>query len=234
MNPSATGNHTCANCFAEFEWAPFSVNGEDFCCSGCSEGGPCICTYAGAPHVQPSASPAQTSSSPDLTPISQATTPSASTEIPEDETPRNGRLAVIMAAVSEMPLPVQEVVSARLSGDGSVEELGDPLGLTGEEVTELLQQGQAILDRALGRGFFTIRYIDAEVSAAEAESEPVFPSLDDDDEYEEYENPRASELGEMIARSVDALTERAAAERRLHRGLPRTLLRQHPRPRSRP
>lgn len=117
-----------------------------------------------------------------------------------------------MAAVSEMPLPVQEVVRARLSDNRSVEELGEPLGLTGEEVTELLQQGQAILDRALGRGFFTIRYIDAEVSAAEAENEPVFPDIDDEEDEDGYESPRATELGQMIARSVDALAERAAAE----------------------
>ena len=39
--------HTCYNCFAEFKWTPTIHDGEEFCCSGCVEGGPCICSYDG-------------------------------------------------------------------------------------------------------------------------------------------------------------------------------------------
>ena len=41
--------HTCYNCFAEFSWEPTIHDGEEFCCAGCVEGGPCICTYEGPP-----------------------------------------------------------------------------------------------------------------------------------------------------------------------------------------
>ena len=129
-----------------------------------------------------------------------------------------------MAAVSEMPLPVQEVVSARLSTDGTLDEIGAPFGLTGEEVRQLLAQGQAILDRSLGPGF-TIRYIAAGQIAEVEEPEPVFPSFEQaieraderagsDAEPQRAAAPedRPSELGELIARSVDSLTRATEGE----------------------
>ena len=43
--------HTCYNCFADFSWEPTYHDGEEFCCAGCVEGGPCICTYEGPPQT---------------------------------------------------------------------------------------------------------------------------------------------------------------------------------------
>ncbi len=140
-----------------------------------------------------------------------------------------------MAAIAEMPLPVQEVVRARLATNASEDEIGEPLGLTGDEVRQLIRQGQAILDRTIGPGF-QIRYIGAEETAAEAPSAPefpTFPSLEQAAEEPETpadgdlgtpEAPEApesparpaelapSDLGQLIARSVDSLTGVSAGE----------------------
>jgi 6-pyruvoyl-tetrahydropterin synthase len=37
----------CANCFEAFRRQPVSHEGRPYCCVGCAQGGPCICTYAG-------------------------------------------------------------------------------------------------------------------------------------------------------------------------------------------
>ena len=144
--------------------------------------------------------------------------PSAPGGVPsDDEIPTNGRLAVIMSAVSEMPLPVQEVVRARLDTAGTEEELGEPLGLTADEVRQLLEQGQAILDRTIGTGF-RIRYI-GDVEPAPDDPPPAeFPSFDElADAVDETEATDATDerddredadgLGQLIARLVEALTE---------------------------
>lgn len=119
-----------------------------------------------------------------------------------------------MSAVSEMPVPVQEVIRARLETPGTEEEIGEPLGLTGDEVYQLLQQGQAILDRTIGTGF-RIRYI-GEVELAPDEPPPAeFPAFEElADELEEDETAEETrpseaqdELGQMIARLIDALSE---------------------------
>ncbi len=235
VTTSSTGRNSCASCFAEFEWTPFTQDGEDFCCSGCSEGGPCICTYDGAPHLSGSSGPivvaavggtpgsedppgsisdadSSSLSTSGNEPPSEPPAPSAS---PGDgEIPTNGRLAVIMSAVSEMPLPVQEVVRARLSNEGSDEEIGEPLGLTGDEVRQLIDQGQAILDRSIGDDF-RIRYIGDAEAAQDESPEPEFPSFDeleDEDptpteETEVSSDGDPSELGKLITRSIDALSD---------------------------
>ena len=35
----------CDSCDIDLEGQPLFVNGKPFCCVGCSEGGPCTCTY---------------------------------------------------------------------------------------------------------------------------------------------------------------------------------------------
>jgi 6-pyruvoyl-tetrahydropterin synthase len=116
-----------------------------------------------------------------------------------------------------MPLPVQEVVTARLSTEGTDEEIGERLGLTGEEVRELIAQGQAILDRSLALDF-TIRYIAISEVVDADEPEPEFPSFDEDyeqiDEDDEFEHDeRTSDLGQLIANSVDSLARASVDER---------------------
>ncbi len=45
LTPESTSN-VCANCFIEFDWSGFTAqDGQVYCCTGCSEFGPCICTY---------------------------------------------------------------------------------------------------------------------------------------------------------------------------------------------
>ena len=35
----------CANCEESSLTDPFRADGEVYCCTGCSLGGPCVCTY---------------------------------------------------------------------------------------------------------------------------------------------------------------------------------------------
>ncbi len=42
-------NPSCANCFEEIRWTPTIWEGKPYCCDGCVMGGPCVCTYSGAP-----------------------------------------------------------------------------------------------------------------------------------------------------------------------------------------
>ncbi|MDA1297847.1 MAG: hypothetical protein O3B04_07605 [Chloroflexi bacterium] len=230
MNLPPAGTHTCYNCFAEFEWTPFTSDGENFCCAGCADGGPCVCTYTGAPHVTaPAGAGATGEPDPGDVGLPAAESPGgpgpddgeggdgeppAPGQTPDEEPPANGRLAIIMAAVSEMPLPVQEVVRARLATAGSEDQVGEPLGLTGEEVRQLLRQGQAILDRSLGPGF-TIRHIAAEQMSNGEEPEQAFPPFEQVGEQAgPGANPRPgpatgeqpTDLGMLIARSVDSMT----------------------------
>ena len=39
----------CANCGIEIRWQPTIVDGEKYCCCGCSQGGPCNCDYSNLP-----------------------------------------------------------------------------------------------------------------------------------------------------------------------------------------
>ena len=225
-------------------------NGEDFCCSGCAEGGPCICTYEGPPHLAtatPGAVIAVSGDSENVTatvgdsapddagagespeheevpaaiagdggPTGPADTPPAPDQSPEDdEPPTNGRLAIIMAAISEMPLPVQQVVSARLSNNGTDEQVGEQFGLSAEEVRQLIEQGQAILDRTIGTGF-RIRYIGTDEIVDHDVPEPEFPDFDADEDFDEVPDGSAGsgaspEIGQLIARSFEALSQTAAS-----------------------
>lgn len=237
--------NTCANCFAEFEWTPFVQDGEDYCCSGCADGGPCICTYTGAPHVtavgidtgdvsftQPGGEEPDSEGPESSGPVAESGSggdeppqepPVAGEPSPEDQPPPGDRLNVILAAISEMPLPVQEVVRARLTTQGSEEEIGEPLGLDAAEVAHLLAQGQAMLDRVLGPGY-AIRYMPGarpEEGRVPEQQFPAFPSFDDVDETDETDQPQAAEpqaeeqpsdLGQLIARSVDNLSRASTGD----------------------
>jgi hypothetical protein len=39
----------CANCGIVIAWRPTTVDGKQFCCLGCAEGGPCRCDYDNLP-----------------------------------------------------------------------------------------------------------------------------------------------------------------------------------------
>ncbi len=39
----------CANCGIEIRWLPTVVDGNMYCCLGCSQGGPCECDYSALP-----------------------------------------------------------------------------------------------------------------------------------------------------------------------------------------
>ena len=39
----------CANCGININWKPTVVDGRQFCCVGCSHGGPCTCDYENLP-----------------------------------------------------------------------------------------------------------------------------------------------------------------------------------------
>lgn len=212
--PDSASINTCSNCFAEFEWTPFTQDGEEFCCSGCADGGPCICTYNGAPHLPVVASasvgerpedeqdaadgPEQdesltAASAAGGSPPDQPPTPGQTPEYSDDEEPpTNGRLAIIMAAISEMPVPVQEVVRARLSNIGTDDEIGEPLGLSSEEVRQLIAQGQEILNRTIG-STFRIRYIGTEELADDQTPEPEFPAFEELEDAPEHQAEPQSE-----------------------------------------
>ena len=131
------GPHVCANCFADFDWEPAIHEGEEYCCPGCAQGGPCICTYSGAP----AAPPVERDSAPDDSPE------------PEQAGLTAPAFDVVMGAVSEMPVAIRAVVILRLTRDISAEEIAEELRLSREQVEERLSQAQAILDRTVGPGF---------------------------------------------------------------------------------
>ena len=43
----------CASCDIELEALPLAVGERLYCCRGCSEGGPCVCSYADDPARYP-------------------------------------------------------------------------------------------------------------------------------------------------------------------------------------
>jgi hypothetical protein len=40
---------TCACCGISIRWQPTLVEGQIYCCSGCAQGGPCVCDYDNLP-----------------------------------------------------------------------------------------------------------------------------------------------------------------------------------------
>jgi hypothetical protein len=37
----------CASCDVELDKLPVVVSGSAYCCDGCADGGPCVCSYVG-------------------------------------------------------------------------------------------------------------------------------------------------------------------------------------------
>ena len=46
-------NVRCASCDIELGSDPITVDGVPFCCQGCAQGGPCLCTYERSAHRYP-------------------------------------------------------------------------------------------------------------------------------------------------------------------------------------
>ncbi len=38
----------CASCDIELDDTPSPVGGSEYCCHGCAQGGPCVCSYVNA------------------------------------------------------------------------------------------------------------------------------------------------------------------------------------------
>ena len=43
----------CASCDIELHKLPLIVEGSAYCCQGCANGGPCVCSYVGNPAKYP-------------------------------------------------------------------------------------------------------------------------------------------------------------------------------------
>jgi len=43
----------CASCDIELHKPPIVVEGSAYCCRGCAQGGPCVCSYVGNPAKYP-------------------------------------------------------------------------------------------------------------------------------------------------------------------------------------
>jgi len=43
----------CASCDIELDKLPLIVEGLPYCCHGCANGGPCVCSYVGHPAKYP-------------------------------------------------------------------------------------------------------------------------------------------------------------------------------------
>ena len=43
----------CASCDIEVDRLPFIIKGLVYCCRGCAEGGPCVCSYVDDPARYP-------------------------------------------------------------------------------------------------------------------------------------------------------------------------------------
>jgi len=148
--------HVCANCFAEFDWAPTVEGGEEFCCAGCAQGGPCACTY-GAPELAES----------DAEEV-VAERPAPGERAPEPA--RRHRAEVILAAVSDLPVELRSVVTLRITRDIGLPQVAEELGAPIEVVERRLEQARALLQRTLGSEY-EIRYM----PPSEPQAVPVIP-----------------------------------------------------------
>ncbi len=132
--------HTCYNCFAEFVWEPTIHDGEAFCCSGCVEGGPCICTYDGPPK-----------------PVEVETVPTAVvSEVDldiDDEVEIDSRREVLLEAIGELPDQLQQIARIRVVSDTPIGEIARDLDMTAAEADGVLASAQAVIRRVLGPDF---------------------------------------------------------------------------------
>ncbi|NQW20670.1 MAG: 6-carboxytetrahydropterin synthase [Chloroflexi bacterium] len=132
--------HACYNCFADFIWAPTIHDGEEFCCSGCVEGGPCICTYDGPPKsVEYGISPTAVVSDGEL-------------EL-EADIKIDPRRKILLEAIEELPAQLRKIARLRVVSEAPIGEIARDSGMTLEETENTLKNSQAIIWRMLGEGF---------------------------------------------------------------------------------
>lgn len=146
--------HACYNCFAEFNWDPTFHDGEKFCCSGCVEGGPCICTYDGPPlPVEEEQLPTAVASSgvPDQTDLQ------ASLAIDAQGDSASHR-QVLLQAIDELPDRLQRIARLRVSSNAPIGEIARDADLQVSDVEQILVQAQSIIGRILGPEF-VIEYL---------------------------------------------------------------------------
>ena len=136
--------HECANCFALFSWDPTVVDGEAFCCTGCVGGGPCICTYDGLSQTAPL--PERPAEEPEPALVADQ----APDEQPKQKDLGPSRHDVLLAAIAEFPVELRAVATLRVTRDVSVREIAAELGLDEQSADSRLEQGGAILTRAIG------------------------------------------------------------------------------------
>jgi len=188
--------HTCYNCFAEFSWEPTIHDGEEFCCSGCVEGGPCICTYDGPPK-----------------PVEEAAEPTAvisDDEIDFDEydLEKIAHREVLVEAIEELPVELQQIARLRVASAAPLGEIARDLQLSAEEAEQYLTQAQAILTRTLGPEYI-IEYIEEGVRHQRVAPEPVAETPAPQPEPVAEPTPTAvdeSDLSAAIRAPLEALT----------------------------
>ncbi len=152
--------HTCYNCFAEFAWEPTVHDSEEFCCSGCVEGGPCICTYDGPPQ-----------------PVDTGTILSVVASHPEDvadeaDLEKATRRENLLRAVEELPPQLQQIARLRVTRESPLGEIARDIDLTASEAAQRLEQAQAILSRTLDPEY-VIEYMAEEVRSRITKATPT-------------------------------------------------------------
>ena len=191
------GDHTCYNCFAEFAWEPTIRDGEEFCCAGCVEGGPCICTYDGPPQ------PVEVESVP---------TAVASEALVDGE--EDLELAVhreiLLEAIEELPVELQQIARLRVNSNAPLDELAITANLSTSDAAAMLHQGQAVIGRTLGPEFVT-EYIPESIRPLHvitppAVETPVVPPVAEPIPVIVPEPVDESDLSAAIRAPLDALT----------------------------
>ena len=147
--------HECYNCFQKFTWDPWTADGEEYCCWGCSDGGPCVCSYDGPPPPPPGWTPAVDASVPGEVVL---TSDDDVSEIPADlpqPVPDTGpsRHDVLLAAIAEFPVDLRAVATLRVTRDVPITDIAVELDMDIETTQARLAQGRTLLNRTLGPDF---------------------------------------------------------------------------------
>lgn len=156
-------DHTCYNCFAEFAWEPTIHDGEEFCCAGCVEGGPCICTYDGPPQ------PVEAESIPTAV-VSEALVDG------EEDLEMALHREVLLEAIEELPDELQQLARLRVNSSASLDELASTANLSASDAAAMLHQGQAVLGRTLGPEFI-LEYIPESIRPLQVITQPTVETL---------------------------------------------------------
>ncbi len=201
--------HTCYNCFAEFAWAPTIHDGEEFCCSGCVEGGPCICTYYGPPP------PAQVEETPAAV-VSEGLNGEEDlpeeTEQPEETVVGGGaetgsRRRILLEAIDELPDRLRRIARRRITSPDPIGEIAHDTELQSSEVEEILRQAQRMISRTL-EPEFVVEYIPEVIQTRRMiirpDSEPLSPPPAE--EPAPVATAAAPDFAEAIRAPFEALT----------------------------